>query len=97
MGISRSKMKKKNKTKHTNSNKMNVLHTLQSRHMFVSRKSSSVHGSGADYDSAVANTQIPAELQKVDLLSRSAGDNKTNYSIMGIIPLSQLRTGVLDH
>lgn len=40
-----------------------------------------------DYHSAVASTQIPLESQQVDSLSRSSGDNKTNYSIMGIIPL----------
>lgn len=50
----------------------------------------------ADYDSAVANTQIPLEPRQVDSLSRSVGDNKTNYSIMGIIPLFKPKTGVLD-
>ncbi|KAJ4945963.1 hypothetical protein JOQ06_023641, partial [Pogonophryne albipinna] len=49
-----------------------------------------------DWDSAVANSQIPLEPRQVDSLSRSGGDNKTNYSIMGIIPLFQPQTGVLD-
>lgn len=50
-----------------------------------------------DYDSAIANIQIPSEPQQVDSLSRSVGDNKTNYSIMGIIPLFHPKTAVLDH
>lgn len=50
----------------------------------------------ADYDSAVANTQIPLVVWQVDSLSRSGGDNKTNYSIMGIIPLFQCEAGVVD-
>lgn len=49
-----------------------------------------------DYDSVAVSTQIPLEPRQVDSLSRSGGDNKTNYSIMGIIPLFQAQTGVLD-
>lgn len=49
-----------------------------------------------DYDSAVANTRCLPELLRVVSLSRSGGDNKTNYSIMGIIPLFQPETGALD-
>lgn len=60
------------------------------------RASSLASKGDSDYDSEVANIQIPSEPRQVDSLSRSGGDNKTNYSIMGIIPLLQPETGVLD-
>lgn len=74
---------------------MPVLLCIRSTKFHLSTPSLASQGD-TDYDSAVANTQIPSEPQQVDSLSRSVGDNKTNYSIMGIIPLFHPKTAVLD-
>lgn len=72
-----------------------VLLCIRSTKFHLSTPSLASQGD-TDYDSAAANTQIPSEPQQVDSLSRSVGDNKTNYSIMGIIPLFHPKTAVLD-
>lgn len=78
---------------HVTEDSRNVCAAVHELHL---RASSLASKGDTDYDSAAASTQIPLEPRQVDSLSRSGGDNKTNYSIMGIIPLFQPKTGVLD-